>query len=339
LGSLRRYVLRRLALAFVTLCGVVVVVFIITRILPGNPAAVRVGPYAKPELLAQMEKEMGLDKPLPVQFVNYVAKLARGDLGKSWRTGQPVQQDLWQRLPATLELALAATLIAIIVGVVLGILAALFHNSWFDQVVRIFTIFGASTALFWLALVFIFVFYYRLGWAASPLGRLTVGIEPPARITGMFIVDSLLTGNATALKDTLHHLALPAFTLAFVVSAPITKIVRAGMLDQLNADYIRTAKTIGVPMREILWRDALRNAMIPILTTIGIVFGYLMAGNVLVEMIFAWPGIGSYAWMALLNKDFEAIQGFVLLIAAMYVLLNLAIDLLYSVVDPRIRLG
>jgi peptide/nickel transport system permease protein len=143
----------------------------------------------------------------------------------------------------------------------------------------------------------------------------------------------------TALKDSLHHLALPALTLAFVVSAPITKIVRAALLDQLHSDYVRTAKTIGVPMREIVTRDALRNAMIPIITTIGIVFGYLMAGNVLVEMIFAWPGIGSYAWMALVNKDFEAIQGFVLLIAAIYVILNLVIDLLYSVIDPRIRLG
>ncbi len=337
--SLRRYTLRRLLLAVVTLCGVIVAVFLITRILPGNPAAVRLGPYAQPELLAALEHEMGLDQPLPVQFVSYVGKLAQGDMGKSWRTGQPVRADLTQRLPATLELALSATLIAIVVGLILGILAALLQNTWFDQAVRVVTILGASTALFWLALVLIFVFYYRLGWAAAPLDRLSVGVQPPRALTGLFVVDSLLTGNTVALKDALHHLALPSLTLAFVVSAPIIKIVRAAMLDQLHADYIRTAKTIGVPMSEILWRDALRNAMIPILTTIGIVFGYLMAGNVLVEMIFAWPGIGSYAWMALLNKDFEAIQGFVLLIAAIYVCLNLVIDLLYSVVDPRIRLG
>ncbi len=337
--SLRRYILRRLLLAALTLCGVVVVVFFITRILPGNPAAVRLGPYAKPELMAALEKEMGLDQPLPVQFVQYVGKLAHGDMGKSWRTGQPVRQDLAQRLPATLELALTATLIAIIVGMILGMLAALFQNSWFDQVVRVVTILGASTALFWLALVLIYVFYYRLEWAAAPLDRLSVSVRQPPQVTGLLVIDSVLARDVAALKDALHHLALPALTLAFVVSAPITKIVRAAMLDQLHADYIRTAKTIGVPVREIIWRDALRNAMIPILTTIGIVFGYLMAGNVLVEMIFAWPGIGSYAWMALLNKDFEAIQGFVLLIAAMYVGLNLVVDLLYSVVDPRIRLG
>ncbi len=337
--SLRRYILRRLLLSVVTLFGVIVVVFFITRILPGNPAVVQLGPYATPQLLAQTEKEMGLDKPLPAQFVDYVGKLAHGDLGKSWRTGQPVLKDLSQRLPATLELAFYATLIAIIVGLALGIPAAVFRGSWFDQIVRVFAIFGASTALFWLALVFIYVFYYKLGWAAAPLDRLDTGVTAPSHITGFLTIDSLLTGNWQAFQNAAYHLALPALTLAFVVSAPIIKIVRAAMLDQLNADYIRTAKTVGVPFTEILLHDALRNAMIPILTTIGIVFGYLMAGNVLVEMIFAWPGIGSYAWNALLNKDFEAIQGFVLLIASLYVGLNLLIDLLYSVIDPRIRLG
>ncbi len=337
--NLGRYMLRRLGLAALTLCGVIVAVFILTRILPGNPAAVRLGPYAKPELLAALEKEMGLDQPLLVQFMNYVAKLARGDMGKSWRTGQPVHKDLAQRLPATLELALAATLMAVVTGHILGVLAAIKQNSPLDQIVRVIAILGASTALFWLALVFIFFFYYRLGWALAPMDRLDVGIEPPTRMTGMYVVDGLLTGNWTALGNSLGHLFLPAVTLAFVVSAPITKIVRAAMLDVLRSDFVRTARTVGVPYREIIFRDALRNAMIPILTTIGIVFGYLMAGNVLVESIFAWPGIGSYAWMALQNKDLEAIQGFVLLIAAMYVLLNLVIDLLYSVIDPRIRLG
>jgi len=337
--SLRRYVARRLFLALITLFGVVVAVFIITRILPGNPAAVRLGPYAKPDLLAALEQEMGLDKPLPVQFYNYMAKLTRGDMGKSWRTGQPVRKDLAQRLPATLELALAATLIAVVVGHILGVLGAIKQNSLLDQLIRGIAILGASTALFWLALVIIFFFYYRLGWAPAPLDRLDVGIQAPTQITGIYVMDSLLTGDWAAFRSSLNHLFWPAITLAFVVSAPITKIVRAAMLDVLHSDFIRTARTVGVPYREILLRDALRNALIPILTTIGIVFGYLMAGNVLVEMIYAWPGIGSYAWMALVNKDFEAIQGFVLLIAVLYVILNLAIDLLYSLIDPRIRLG
>ncbi len=337
--SLRTYLFRRLLLAVITLCGVIVAVFLLTRILPGNPAAVRLGPYASPELLASMEKEMGLDKPLPVQFVGYVAALARGDMGKSWRTGQPVRMDLAQRLPATLELALAATLIAILVGLSLGTLAAVRQNTLLDRIIRFFAILGASTALFWLALVFIYVFYYRLGWAPSPLGRIDVGLSTPLRISGAYVLDSLLTANWPAFRNSLSHLLLPALTLAFVVSAPITKMVRAAMLDTLHADFIRTARTVGVPEAQVIFRDGLRNAMVPILTTIGIVFGYLMAGNVLVEMIFAWPGIGSYAWQALVNKDFEAIQGFVLLIAAMYVVLNLGIDLLYSLIDPRIRLG
>lgn len=334
-----RYILRRLLLAVVTLIGVIVIVFVLTRILPGNPAAVRLGPYASAQLLAQMEHQMGLDQPMPVQFYNYVTALARGDMGHSWRTGQPVLDDLTQRLPATLELALSATLLAILVGHVLGILGAIRQNSLLDQIIRLFAIVGASTALFWLALVMIYTFYYRLGWVPAPLGRLDVGITPPPRLTGAFVIDGLLQGNWEALRNSLDHLALPACTLALIVSAPIVKIVRAAMLDTLHADFIRTARTVGVSEFNIILRDGLRNALIPILTTIGIVFGYLMAGNVLVEMIFAWPGIGSYAWMALVNKDFEAIQGFVLLIAAMYVLLNLVIDLLYSVIDPRIRLA
>jgi len=337
--SLRKYLLRRLALAVLTLCGVIVAVFMLTRILPGNPAVVRLGPYASPELLASMEKQMGLDRPLAAQFARYVAALARVDMGKSWRTGQPVLTDLAQRLPATLELALAATLLAIVIGLCLGTLAAVRQNSLADRIIRLFAVLGASTALFWLALVFVYVFYYLLGWAPSPLGRLDVGLSAPPRLTGAFVLDSLLTGRWAALGNSLSHLALPAVTLAFVVSAPITKMVRAAMLDTLHADFIRTARTVGVPEAQVIFRDGLRNAMVPILTTIGIVFGYLMAGNVLVEMIFAWPGIGSYAWLALVNKDLEAIQGFVLLIATMYVVLNLGIDLLYSLIDPRIRLG
>jgi peptide/nickel transport system permease protein len=337
--TLRRYLLRRLLLAVVTLAGVIVAVFLLTRILPGNPAAVRLGPYASPELLKSMEKQMGLDKPLPRQFFAYVAALLRGDMGHSWRTGQPVLTDLRQRLPATLELAVAATLIAVIVGLALGMLAATRQNRPADRFIRLFAILGASTALFWLALVFIYLFYYRLGWAPSPMGRIDVAVSSPRPLTGVLVLDSLLSGNWRALRSSLRHLALPAFTLAFVVSAPITKMVRAAMLDTLHADFIRTARTVGVPEGQVIFRDGLRNALVPVLTTIGIVFGYLMAGNVLVEMIFAWPGIGAYAWQALVNKDFEAIQGFVLLIAVLYVFLNLCIDLLYSLVDPRIRLG
>ena len=337
--SFRRYIARRLSLGLVTLCGVIVAVFLLTFVLPGDLASLKLGPYATEEGLAAMRRELGTDQPVPVQFINYVANLLRGDMGKSWVSGQAVRRDMAQRLPATIELGLAALIIALVVGLILGILAAVKRDSLLDQVVRGYAILGASTASFWLALVLIYVFYYRLDWAPAPLGRLDVGMEGPPAITRLYVVDSLLAGDWTVFLHSLGHLALPALTLGFIVSAPITKIVRAAMLDVLNSDFIRTARAIGVPYRTIILRDGLRNAMIPILTTIGIAFGYLMAGNVLVERIFAWPGIGQYAWSALTTKDFEALRGFILVVAVIYVLINLVIDLLYSVIDPRIRLG
>jgi peptide/nickel transport system permease protein len=323
----------------VTLLGVVVAVFLLTFVLPGDLASLKLGPYATDEGLAAMRKELGTDQPVPLQFVNYVAKLLRGDMGKSWVTGQPVRKDLSQRLPATIELGLAALLLALIVGLILGILAAVRRDSPPDQFVRGYAILGASTASFWLGLVMIYIFYFRLDWAPAPLGRLDVGLEAPPSITKLYVLDSILAGEWTLLRNSLAHLALPALTLGFIVSAPITKIVRAAMLDVLHSDFIRTARAVGVPSRTVILRDGLRNAMIPILTTIGIVFGYLLAGNVLVERIFAWPGIGQYAWQSLTTNDFDALRGFILVVAIIYVLLNLVIDLLYSVIDPRIRLG
>jgi peptide/nickel transport system permease protein len=265
--------------------------------------------------------------------------LLRGDLGESWRTGQPVLAELGQRLPATLELAATAFLLAMLMGITLGIVAAVFSGTWLDHLTRLFATLGASLALFWLALVGIQLFYYNLSWAPAPLDRLTIGIPKPSPITGLFTVDSLLTGNLTGLADAMNHLWLPALTLAFVVSAPIIKTTRAAMLEVLGSEFVRTARAIGVPTYQIILVDALRNAFIPVLTTLGIVFGYLMAGNVIVERVFAWAGIGQYAWTALITKDFNALQGFVLLIGTFYVTLNLGIDLLYGVIDPRIRLS
>jgi peptide/nickel transport system permease protein len=337
--SFRRYIVRRLALGAITLFGVIVAVFVLTFVLPGDLASLRLGPYATEEGLAAMRRELGTDKPVPVQFIDYVSGLLQGDMGKSWVSGQPVQRDMAQRLPATIELGLAALAIAIGVGLLLGIVAAVRRNSALDQLIRGYAILGASTASFWLALVLIYIFYFRLDWAPAPLGRLDVGMQAPPPITRLYVIDSLLARNWTLLRHSLGHLALPALTLGFIVSAPMTKIVRAAMLDVLHSDFIRTARTIGVPFRAIVIRDGLRNAMIPILTTSGIAFGYLMAGNVLVERIFAWPGIGQYAWTALTTKDFQALRGFILVVAIIYALINLVIDVLYSVIDPRIRLG
>jgi peptide/nickel transport system permease protein len=336
---LLRFLTRRLLLAAITLAGVVVAVFLLTHALPNNPAALRAGPLASEELIAQFEREMGLDQPLWVQFASYARLLARGDLGQSWRTEQPVLSELLQRLPATVELAATAFLLALTFGLVVGILAAVFYGTWLDQAARIFATLGASLALFWLALVNVQVFYYTLRWAPSPLGRLTVGQPEPPALTGLLTLDSLAARDWNTLGDALAHLWLPALTLAFVVSAPIIKITRGAMLEALSADFIRTARAIGVPVSQVILYDALRNAFIPVLTTLGIVFGYLIAGNVIIERVFAWPGIGQYAWNAMITNDFNAVQGFVLLIAVAYVLLNLVIDLAYGVVSPRIRLG
>jgi peptide/nickel transport system permease protein len=339
MSPITRYILRRLLLATVTLLGVVIAVFILTHILPSDPVALRAGPLASDELIAQYEQDMGLDKPLYEQFLRYARLLSRGDLGKSWRTEQPIVDELAQRLPATLELATTAFIFALIIGLTLGILSAVYTGTWVDQAARLTATLGASLALFWLALVGVHLFYYNLGWAPPPLGRLTVGVPKPPAATGFFILDGLISGDAVVALDAANHLWLPALTLAFVVSAPITKIMRAAMLDTLSADYVRTARAIGVPPHRVILVDALRNAFIPVLTTLGIVFGYLMAGNVIVERVFSWPGIGQYAWTALITNDFNAVQGFVLLIAVVYVLLNLSIDLAYGFIDPRIRLG
>ncbi len=334
-----RYILRRLLLAAITLVGVVIAVFIMTHILPSNPAALRAGPLASEELIAQYEREMGLDRPLYIQFINYAGSLLRGDLGKSWRTDQPVLDELGQRLPATLELAATAFAFAMLIGLILGIVAAVRFGTWMDHAARAFATLGASLALFWLALVGVHIFYYNLSWAPPPLGRLIVGVPEPPTVTGLFTIDSLLAGDFATFVDAARHLWLPALTLAFVVSAPLIKMMRAAMLDALGADFVRTARAMGVPLRHVIMVDALRNAFIPVLTTLGIVFGYLMAGNVIVERVFSWPGIGQYAWNALVTNDFNAVQGFVLLIAVVYVTLNLCIDLAYGFIDPRIRLG
>ena len=333
------YILRRLALAAVTLVGVVVAVFIMTHLLPSDPAALRAGPLASEELIAQYRREMGLDQPLYVQFVDYARVLLRGDLGNSWRTEQPVRDELGQRLPATLELAATALACAMLIGLSLGILSAVYFGKWIDHAARVFATLGASLALFWLALVGVQVFYYNLRWAPPPLGRLTLGLPEPPAVTGLFTLDGLLAGDRAIIADAVGHLWLPALTLAFVVSAPLIKIVRAAMLQALSSDFVRTARAIGLSSRQVVLVDALRNAFIPVLTTVGIVFGYLMAGNVIIERVFSWPGIGYYAWNALITNDFNAVQGFVLLIAVVYVLLNLSIDLAYGVIDPRIRLG
>jgi peptide/nickel transport system permease protein len=337
--NLNRFLLRRLLLSAITLFGAMVAVFVLTHVLPGNPARYRAGAFAPQEAVEEIEREMGLDKPLVIQFGRYVNGLLHGDLGRSWSTRRPVAEDLAQRLPATLELALASFLIAVLVALPLGITAAVKKDSVLDHVCRVLTTLSSSVAIFWLGTMLIYVIYYEWHWAAAPTGRLDVGLEPPAAITGFYVLDSLLTGNMGTLGSSLRHLFLPAITLSFAVIGIIAKGARTAMLEVLRMDYIRTASALGKTRWQVVLEDGLQNALIPVVTILALVFGFLMAGNIIVEMLFAWPGIGQYAWNALLTKDFDSIQGFMLFTATLYVFLNLLTDLLYGLIDPRIRLG
>jgi peptide/nickel transport system permease protein len=333
------YVVRRLALVVPTLFGVSLISFFLTYLLPGNPALVKAGPLATPQYVAEVEHEMGLDRPLPVQYWRYISGLLRGDLGESASTGRPVLGDFMQRLPATLELTLAALFIAVIIGVPLGVLSAVHRDSAIDHFARVLGVAGVAMPSFWTGLLLIYVFFYLLGVAPAPLGRLGSGVSPPAHVTGLYVVDSTLSRNWRTLGLALHQLMLPAATLGFSVMAPLARMVRSTMLEILESDYITAAWAAGLPRRRVVYGDALRNALIPVVTILGVVFGFLMAGNAVVETVFAWPGIGNYAVTALMTKDSGPIQSFVLFVAVLYVIVNLAVDLIYGLVDPRVRLG
>jgi peptide/nickel transport system permease protein len=333
-----RYLIQRLLLVIPTLFGVTLITFALTYLLPGNPALVKAGPLATPEYLAEVERLMGLDQPVHVQYWRYLSGLLRGDLGQSEMTGRPVLEDFLQRIPATLELTVASMLIAIAVGIPLGVLSAVHRDTLIDHASRFLGVSGVAMPTFWTGLLLAFVFFYLLGIAPPPLGRLSPGVTPPTRITGFYVIDALVTGNGQALISSLHHLMLPAATLGFAVMAPLTRMVRATMLETLESDFIKAAWAAGLPRRRIIYGDALRNSLIPVITLLGVIFGFLMAGNVVVEMVFAWPGIGNYAVTSILAKDAGPIQSFVLFVAVIYVLVNLTVDLTYGLVDPRIRL-
>ncbi|MDD3445573.1 MAG: ABC transporter permease [Zavarzinia sp.] len=330
--------LRRLATAIPSLIGVIIVTFLLTRVLPGDTAAYFAGPAATPEAIEEIRAKLGLDKSLPEQFVDYVTGLVSGDLGTSLTTGQPVINDIVDRLPASAELTLFGLVIAIAVAVPLGILAAVRQGSWVDHLCRIVATAGVSLPVFFTGLLLVYVFYYLLGWAPAPLGRLDVFAFPPDPITGFLLIDTLLVGDWETFGSALAQLAVPAATLAIFALAPITRITRASMLSVLSSEFVRTARASGLSPLKVIVTYAFRNAMLPVITTLGMVFSFLLGANVLVEKVFAWPGIGSYAVEALIASDYAPVQGFVLAMAIMYVVLNLLIDLLYGVIDPRVRI-
>lgn len=334
--GLLRYVTRRILLIAPTLLGVTLVMFLITYLLPGNPALVRLGGSPAISQLKEMEAKMGLDKPVYVRYFIYLSQLLSGDLGESWITGRSVMEDVSVRFPATLELALAGFIIMITIGIPLGIICAIKRNTLIDHLFRMISISGISIPLFWLGLIVIYIFYFLLQWFPAPIGRLDPGLNPPTMITGMYILDSLPTGNWTTLRSSIMHIALPAITLGFVNLAPVARMVRSTMLDVLNSEYIKAERVAGIPEREI-YKDALKNAMIPILTVVGLCFGYMMAGIIIIEQVFSWPGIGLYALQSIAANDHDPIQAYVLIMTVIFILTNLTVDILYGYVDPRIR--
>ena len=330
-----RFLVRRIAISAVTFLGVMVTVFFIVQVVPGDPAKVRAGPYAGPEEVERVRTDLGLDRPLPEQFGQFVGGTLTLDLGTSIRTRQPVRDELAARLPATFELALSALVLAVVLGVGLGVVAAMRQGRAVDGAARGIIVLGAATPVFWLGVLLILVFYTTLGVAAQPFGRLPNGMTPPPDVTGFYTVDALLAGDVGTFFGALHSLALPAAALAFILIAPIANIARSSMIDALGSEYVRSARAIGLPA----WRDALRSALLPVITTVGAVFGFLLGGNVLVERLFAWPGIGQLAYESLLGKDLQTLQGVVLLVGALYILINVLVDVAYSLIDPRIRLA
>ena len=331
-----RVVLTRLLSALPNLLGVVVITFILTRALPGDPAAYFAGAAATQEAIAQVRSQLGLDKPLLEQFFLYVAGLAHGDMGLSLTTGQPVAQELLARLPASLEMVLLALLLACAIALPLGVLAATRPGSWIDQLCRLLTTAGVSLPTFFTGLLLAYVFYFLLGCAPAPLGRLDPMFSPPPTITGLYLVDAALAGDPAMWWASLKQLILPVLTMAIFVLAPIARMTRASMLSVLSADFIRTARASGLSSTTVLVTYALRNALLPVVTTLGMVFGFMLGSSVIVEKVFGWPGVGSYAIDALTASDYAPVQGFVLAMGVLFVLLNLLVDLLYGLIDPRV---
>ncbi len=331
-----RMITKRLSMLMLVVFGVTLLTFLLSHLIPGDPARMLVGEKANEETLNLVRHQLGLDQPVWVQYWMYLNGLLTGDLGNSIRTQQPVVHDLVVFFPATIELALVAFLMAILVGIPLGVLSSVKKDTGWDHGARVFSIAGVSTPVFWSGLVVIIIFYGYLGWFPSG-GRMDFMIPAPSKITGLYLLDSLLTGNWTAFKNSLWHILLPAITLSYAQLAIITRQVRASMLEVLGQEYIRTALANGISGTFLLFRYALRNALIPTVTVIGLSFGSLLGGAVVTETIFGWPGMGKYVVDSIAFLDFPAIMGFTLIISIGYSLINLLIDLNYYILDPQIK--
>lgn len=335
------YVVRRITLAVLVLFGVATVTFLMVRIVPSDPAAVYVGSNARPEQIAQARRVLGLDKPLFVQYGIYMKNVVKGDWGDSLRTKRPVLQDIIHFLPPSLELIIAALVVATIVGVVLGVTTAHRKGKRIDHIMRVFSTGGVSIPAFWLALM-LQIAFFRVLHLLPVAGQSDIFVaqaHPISTITGMPVVDALFTGNWPAFTDSARHLVLPMLCLAAYPMGVIMRMTRSSMLEVMGNDYIRMARAMGVPPRRLLYKDALKNAFGPVLTVIGLTFAYALTGTFFVELIFAWPGLGQYATTSVLSMDYPAIMGVTIMVAAAYVLVNLAVDLAQAFLDPRIALS
>jgi len=333
--GLGRYLLRRIVLLVPTLLGLSILTFVISHIVPADPAKLAAGPRATSEMVESIRKDYGLDQPLIRQYFTYISDLFRGDFGTSIMTQRSVSSDLAARFPATAELVLYAMVLAIVVGVPLGILSAVYQNRWPDQVIRILAISSVSLPQFWIGILLQLTFASSLGWL--PLSKRLPTLEvPPDKITGMYVTDSLLNGDVHLFLMSLKHLALPTIVLAMLPMAIIMRTLRGDMLNVMNQDFVRVARAKGLSEVKVILGHAARNAFIPSLTMIGLSFGWTLGGTVLVEVIFDWPGIGNYAVEAAGRLDFAPIMGVTMLIGVVFVVLNLVVDILYGVIDPRI---
>jgi peptide/nickel transport system permease protein len=331
-------ILRRVVLMLPLMVGMTLIAFIVSHSVPADPVAAHLGQRAMEDktIVAAFRQQWGLDRPLPEQYLTYLRNMLQGNLGTSIRTHAPVTEDLGRYLPASAELAFMATFVGIVVGIPFGVISAVRRNRPVDHLVRGVSLLGVSSPVFWLGLIGLYVFYFRLGWLPGP-GRLDVGMAEPQRLTGMFTVDSLLTGNWPAFIASARHLVLPGLVLASVYVGLVTRMTRSSMLEVLSADYVRTARGKGLAQRVVIFRHALGNALIPTITVLGLAFGDILSGTVLTETIFSWPGIGRYAFQSAVTLDFPAIMGVSLLIAAIFIIVNLLTDIAYVVLDPRLR--
>ena len=333
-----KFIGKRLIYLVVMLFGVATLVFILTKMIPGDPTVANLSQRAlnDPQVVAAYRAKYGLDQPVFVQYILYIKNLLHLDLGTSIRTNKPVLDELARCYPATIELALFAIILAALLGILFGVISAIKRNSILDQVVRALSVTGVSIPSFWFALLVLYFFYYKLHIFPGP-GRLSNSFSAPATVTGMYVIDSIIEGNPAKALDALQHLILPGLVLAAFTMGLITRTTRSNLLDVMSTDYIRTARAKGLSRVGLIVRHALGNALIPVLTVIGLGLGNLLGGMVLVETIFNWPGVGQFAYESVLSVDYPSIIGVALLIALNYMVINTVVDILYGVIDPRVR--